>query len=160
MTNKDTAQQIEELQRQIAELKGAVQARTPIDHEKMQREAAEWDAEMRNLAEARMSQAIPPSVVRDWAVIPDKDVRGIVNAAQAPSGPSAQGVIPSSQSLSNVRGSGGAQGPVGWHHEVPIGPPPGVNYADRLMDAQDAKDRAELIRQDAQLKATQRAMKR
>jgi hypothetical protein len=160
MTNKETAQQIEELQRQIAELKGAVKATTAPDYEKMRREAAQWDDEMRQLAERRANYAVPPSVVRDWAVIPDKDVRGIVHDNQAPQGPSSQGIVPNSQQMSNVRGTGGPQGPSGWAHEVPIGPPPGVNYADRLMDAQDAKDRAELIRQDAQLKAAQKAMKR
>ena len=76
-------------------------------------------------------------------------------ASHRPTGPSSQGAIPSSQQVSNVRGAGGP-----WQHEIPIGPPPGVNYADRLMDAQDARDRAELIERDAKLKAMQKMAER
>jgi hypothetical protein len=32
----------------------------------------------------------------------------------------------------------------GWRDEVPLGPQPGIEHVDRLVDAQDAKDRAEL----------------
>ena len=38
----------------------------------------------------------------------------------------------------------------GWRDEVPLGPPPGIEHCDRLMDAQDAKDRAELAMKLAQ----------
>jgi len=33
----------------------------------------------------------------------------------------------------------------GWSDPTPLGPLPGVSLCDRLMDAQDRKDRAELI---------------
>ena len=36
-------------------------------------------------------------------------------------------------------------GPKGWIDNVPLGPPAGVALCDRLMDAQDARDRAERI---------------
>src|SRR5262249_7654705 len=36
-----------------------------------------------------------------------------------------------------------AQNTSGWRNAQPLGPPPGVAQADKLMDAQDAKDRAE-----------------
>jgi len=68
--------------------------------------------------------------------------------------PDATGMIPRSQQpaggggAANVPGSG-----TGWAHETPLGPPPGVAQADRLMDAQDAKDRAELIEREARFKA-------
>ena len=39
---------------------------------------------------------------------------------------------------------------------MPLRPPPGVAQADRLMDAQDAKDRAELIEREAKFKAMQK----
>jgi hypothetical protein len=42
-----------------------------------------------------------------------------------------------------------AQNTSGWREAQPLGPPPGVAQADRLMDAQDARDRAELIAQEA-----------
>jgi hypothetical protein len=39
-----------------------------------------------------------------------------------------------------------AQGP---REPTPLGPPPGIAIADRLMDVQDAKDRAQLIEREA-----------
>jgi hypothetical protein len=38
----------------------------------------------------------------------------------------------------------------GWADPTPLRPPPGVDLCDRMLDAQDAKDRAELI--DAAIK--------
>jgi hypothetical protein len=79
---------------------------------------------------------------------------GVVRDNRAPSTPT--GAIPSGQQRTgggpaNVPGSG-----TGWAHEVKIGPPPGVAQADRLMDAQDAKDRAELVERDARFKAMEK----
>jgi len=44
----------------------------------------------------------------------------------------------------------------GWAHETPIGPPPGLRYVDQQIDAQDAKDRAELVEREAKLQAAQK----
>ena len=44
----------------------------------------------------------------------------------------------------------------GWAHEIPLSPPPGVQQSDKLVDAQDAGDRAELIKRDAQLRAMEK----
>jgi hypothetical protein len=91
-----------------------------------------------------MARAVPDHVIREIAL---RDNR-------APTG--RPGMIPTSQQSSgggpaNVPGSG-----TGWAHETPIGPPPGVAQAERLMDAQDARDRAELIKRDAQLRAMEK----
>jgi hypothetical protein len=43
--------------------------------------------------------------------------------------------------------------PVGWRPEIPIAPPPGINYVDRLVDAQDAKDKAQRIVEQARMKS-------
>ena len=43
-----------------------------------------------------------------------------------------------------------AQNRSGWRDPGPLGPPPGVAIADRLMDVQDARDRAQLIANEAQ----------
>jgi hypothetical protein len=96
----------------------------------------------------------------DWAVdmaraVPTNLIRDIVGDNRAPTGPSAQGIVPSSQQLSSVRTGGNGNG-----HVVPLSNPPGVNYADRLMDAQDARDRAELIERDAKLQVLQRMAER
>jgi hypothetical protein len=37
----------------------------------------------------------------------------------------------------------------GWSESQPLGPPPGVDHCDRLMDVADARDRAELIAEEA-----------
>ena len=67
----------------------------------------------------------------------------VVRDNRGPTGPT--GMIPRSQpsggGAANVPGSG-----TGWAHEAPIGPPPGLRYVDAQLDAQDAKDRAELAR--------------
>jgi hypothetical protein len=42
-----------------------------------------------------------------------------------------------------------AQNTSGWRDPGPLGPPPGVAIADRLMDVQDARDRAQLIADEA-----------
>ena len=79
-----------------------------------------------------------PSVMRDLAdAVPDHISRGIYQDSRAPKGPSSAGAIPSSQQVTNVRGTG-------WATPIPIRPPDGVNHADRLMDEQDRRDRAEL----------------
>jgi len=44
--------------------------------------------------------------------------------------------------MSNVRPGGGAANTSGWAHEVPLGPPPGINYVDALCIADDIKGRA------------------
>jgi hypothetical protein len=84
----------------------------------------------------RMS--MPASTLRDMArAVPDRMMREIaLRDGRAPTGPSSQGIIPSSQSVSGVRVGGG--------NTVPLRPPPGVAQADRLMDAADAADRVEL----------------
>jgi hypothetical protein len=99
--------------------------------------------------------SMPPSALAAMvAVVPDRMIQDIVQDNRAPTG--RPGMIPSSQQSTgggpaNVPGSG-----TGWAHETPIGPPPGVAQADRLMDAQDAKDRAELIEREARFKAVEK----
>jgi hypothetical protein len=64
-------------------------------------------------------------------------------------GPSAAGA---GGTIAAVHPSPGLPGH-GWREATPISPPPGVALADRLMAAQDAKDRHELIMEDARRKA-------
>jgi len=73
----------------------------------------------------------------------------VVRDNRGPSTPT--GMIPRSTGgggQANVAGSG-----TGWAHETPIGPPPGLRYVDAQLDAQDARDRAELIEREAKLQA-------
>ena len=157
-TNKQ-AKEIAALRREVDELKAKAKAEPPapeVSWEERERRAREWANEMHQMREGRMSQAMPPSVVRDWAVLDDNLVRGIaMRDARAPTGPSSQGVIPSSQQMSNVH-TGGKSSTPGWVSAIPLSNPPGTAQADRLMDAQDRRDRAELIERDARLKAMQK----
>jgi hypothetical protein len=77
------------------------------------------------------ARATPTSLLQDIAL---RDNR-------APTGPSSQGVIPSSQQVSNVRTGGSAAG-----HVVPLSNPPGTHLVDALCIADDVRQRAELAR--------------
>jgi hypothetical protein len=85
---------------------------------------------------------MPPSALRAMiAAEPRGFMAGVIHDNRAPNSP---GMTPTSQSSggpANVPGSG-----TGWGHSTPLGPPPGVAQADRLMDEQDRRDRAELAR--------------
>jgi hypothetical protein len=78
------------------------------------------------------------------------DLRDIVRhgTIRSPSGAGTRGQITKVSSNPGIPGSN-----TGWRTAAPIGPPPGVNWADRLMDAQDAKDRHELMMQEARRQA-------
>jgi hypothetical protein len=91
--------------------------------------------------------SLPPSVVREMAAaVPANFMRDIVRDNRAPMTPA---TIPASQQASQRPGAGDG---TGWSRSIPLSPPPGVAQADRLMDAQDARDRAELIEREAKFK--------
>jgi hypothetical protein len=98
---------------------------------------------------------MPPSALKAMVdAVPHNFMRDVVRDNRGPSTPT--GMIPRAQSTggsgpANVAGSG-----TGWSAATPLSPPPGVAQADRLMDAQDQRDRAELIRQDAQLRTMEK----
>jgi hypothetical protein len=83
--------------------------------------------------------------VPDWAIdmanaVPTDMIRDIVHDNRAPTGPSAQGIIPSSQQMSNVRAGGNG---TGWQNPIPLSNPPGTNWVDALCIADDQRQRAE-----------------
>jgi hypothetical protein len=142
MTNKDTAQQIEELQRQLAELQGAVKASAPLDYEKMQREAAAFDDEMRALSERRMAHAAPftrEDLRAMEAACPTSAVKDIVAKGAIPE---RSGMSPSSSQITSVRPGGGpANVPSGWIEPRPLTNPPGTNWVDAIAIADDIRQR-------------------
>jgi hypothetical protein len=72
---------------------------------------------------------------------------------RAPSGPSAEGIIPATQTLSSVHSAAGMLGSHnGWVMPAPIQPPAGVALCDKLMDHADAQDRVELAERLAKQK--------
>jgi hypothetical protein len=139
MTDKD---RIAALERDLADLK----AGKPT-HEEMERSAAEWGDQMHQLRERNASH-IPRWLVRECAGgVTNADAQDLVRASHAPQGPSGQGVISSGQMLSNVRpGGGGVPGMgTGTAREIPFGPSMHQHHLDRLLNAQDEKDRVELV---------------
>ena len=68
-------------------------------------------------------------------VLDDRLVKEIaLRDARAPTGPSSQGAIPSSQQVSNVHTGGGGSG-TGWVDPRPLGPQPGIDLIDRGVNA-------------------------
>jgi hypothetical protein len=129
----------------IAELERAAKPPPAPDPKNFQRYDPTANFGMPAETVREMARAVPDSMMRDIAM---RDGR-------APTGPSAQGVVPSSQPLSNVRVGGG--GTSGWRAPTPLGPPPGVAILDQIMDHEDAKDRAELIERHARMAAMRAA---
>ena len=119
-TNKQ-AKEIAALRREVDELKAKAKAEPPapeVSWEERERRAREWANEMHQMREGRMSQAMPPSVVRDWAVLDDNLVKGVaLRDARAPTSPS--GAIPRPQ---QVTGGGGS--PPSPHPPLPRRRPP------------------------------------
>jgi hypothetical protein len=149
MTDTD---EIANLKHELAQVKAAMR---PLDPAAMEREAKAWANQMHQLREARMSRAANFSkedLAAMEAACSTKDMRDIaMRDGRAPTGPSAQGVIPSSQPLSNVRVGG--SGTSGWAREIPLSNPPGVAILDRIMDHQDAVDRHERMVAEARRQA-------
>jgi hypothetical protein len=63
---------------------------------------------------------------------------------------------PSDQVTSSAGRSSAGSG-TGWAREIPFGPSPHHRYVDAQIDAQDAKDRRELIEQKAREQALLKA---
>ena len=94
---------------------------------------------------------MPDSALRAMvAAVPDNIMRDVVRDNRAPTTPA---TIPSSQSTGPRPSAGDG---TGWGAAAPIGPPPSLRYVDAQLDVQDAKDKAERIRQDAQLRAMEK----
>ena len=103
---------------------------------------------------------LPPSAVREMAaVVPHNFMQDVVRDNRAPSRP---GAIPSSQQQAGgVHSGGGAAGDgTGWSRSIPLGPSMHQRYVDAQLDAQDAKDRRELIEQKAREQALLKAAER
>jgi hypothetical protein len=136
MSDKD---RIAARERDLAELKGKID---PPKGKSNPMSDAEWRDQMHQLAEKRMSMATPPSVVRDWAVIPEDIVRGIVQDRHAPTGPSSAGASGTVGRVSSNPGIAGS----GWSEPRPLSNPPGTHLVDALCIADDVRQRAELKR--------------
>jgi hypothetical protein len=144
MANK-TDKRIAALERKIKKLEAA-QAPPPPSF------VPESDAEYRDRVHQMRERAannfqFRPEILREMEkACGTEDLRDLVHASHRPQGPS-QGGIPGSSMITGVHPGGGASVPgggTGWRTAAPLGPPPGINYVDRLVDEQDRRDREEL----------------
>jgi|SRR6516162_6536092 len=142
-----TEEEIADLKRQLAEVKDAMRAAQPKpkpSREEEERATAEWRDKMHQAAERRANSWTPPSVHQYFADgVTAADCADLRQQARRPSG--RPGFIPDSHQPTDVRAPQPSSTP-GWVEPTPLGPPPGVAQADRLMDEQDRRDRIELAR--------------
>jgi hypothetical protein len=143
------------LQRELDVLKRALPV-SADERARMDRAAKEWQNEMHQMREQRMAhaapftrediaafdRACPPSVSRDIAA------RGGIKP------PSADGTT---GTVSAVHRNSGLPGTQGW--QTSFGPQPGIQHVDRIVAAQDARDRAELIEREAKRVRIEAALK-
>jgi hypothetical protein len=146
MTTKD---EIAALKARVEELERAAKPKpAPEPFKPQPHEPIDWTARM----------SMPPALMAAMvAAEPRGFMQGVVRDNRAPTGPA--GMIPRAQSTggsgpANVAGSG-----TGWSATTPLSPPPGVAQADRLMDAQDQRDRAALIEREARFTAMEKLAK-
>jgi hypothetical protein len=145
------------LQREVEALKRAMSP-TADDRAAMDRRIAEHRDAMHQLAEARMARAGNFSR-EDLAAMEAAAPRSVCQDIAARGGvkpPSADGTTGTISSIH--RSSGVYPNTSGWRPETPFGPQPGIAHVDRLVDAQDARDRAELIAQEARTAAVRKAL--
>jgi len=155
MTNaKKQAEEIAQLKKELAEVKAAVPKPQKSSAE-LERENREWMDQMHQMRERRMNFTTPPSVVRDMAGgVTEADCADLRRASHRPTGPSP--MAPSSPPDVGVRRGGVAGGGTGWAREIPPGASHHQRYVDAQLDAADARDKAERMKQEAQLKAIDR----
>lgn len=143
---------VKELERQLAEMKAALP--TPVDH------AAEraWRDEQHAAAERRAAAYNPftrSQLAEMQAAAPDDVCAGIIRDNRAV--PGQRSALPPSQQISDVRGGGPPVNTTGWRDAVPIGPQPGIQHVDRLLDEADRRDRLALIQEEARRRALEKA---
>jgi hypothetical protein len=139
MTQKD---ELAKLKARVEELERAAKPPEPFKPEPYQRYDPTAGMSMPRSVMEEMARAVPDRVMKEVAL----------RDARAPTG--RPGVIPNSQQPTSPSPSAGDG--TGWAREIPIGPSVHQRYVDAQLDAQDARDKAERIRQDAQLQAMQK----
>ena len=85
--------------------------------------------------------SMPPSAVAAMvAAEPRGFMQGVVHDNRAPTG--RPGMIPSSQSTGGGGSANVPGGGTGWQAPTPLGPPPGINWVDAQLIADDVKQRS------------------
>jgi hypothetical protein len=146
---------LDALQAEIERLKAAQP--TPIDHAA----AARWKDEQHASAERRAAAYNPftrSQLAEMQAAAPDNVCAGIVRDNRAV--PGRRSALPPSQQLSNGRDSEPPSNTTGWRDAIPIGPQPGIQHVDRLLDEADRRDRLALVQEEARRRALEKAVEK
>jgi hypothetical protein len=148
--NKEASDELAALKKEVEALKAKVD---PPKSTFVPMSDAEWVDKMHQMRERQANAWMPPSAIQEMvAAEPKGFMQGVVQDNRAPTG--RPGMIPDSGQPTSPRPSAGDG--TGWSRSIPLSPPPGVAQADRLMDAQDQRDRAELVEREARLQAMEK----
>ena len=127
MADKETLQRIEELtdrlaaqDTRIAELEAAAKP-------------AEFVAEPFEKFDPTSRMQMPPSVVREMVEAVGSTMRDVIADNRHPVNRPSSLLGPEPREPKPTRGSG-------WIDPAPIGPPPGIQIIDRMLDAADRRD--------------------
>ena len=136
---KKQAEEIAALRRELDELKGKVDPPKSTFVPMTDAEHSNWVHQMR---ERQANSWMPPSAVQEMANHPCNQVMGgVIQDRHAPNTPA---MIPTSQSGSG--GSGEVRKGTGYSDTRPLGPPPGIQWVDAQLIADEVRQRAELKR--------------
>ena len=130
--------ELEDLKKRVAELEKAAKPPEPFK--------SDWRGPIDRTEGMSMPKSAMLEMIR---AVPESVMQGIRDDARKPNpiteaSSSTVRSTPSVQSQPQQRGTG-------WRDEIPLSSPPGVEIADRLVDAQDRIDRAELAMKLAKL---------
>jgi hypothetical protein len=134
--NKDEI--ISALEARVAELERRAKPPAPIDLGK----GGVSGPTTTQIAMSRLGMS--PQVMRDHvAAVPSGVVRDVV-------GDGPVGKLAPAGAEGSARPSVAQQNTSGWRDAQKLEAPPGINHIDRLVEVQDARDRADLIAKEAQ----------
>jgi hypothetical protein len=139
-----TADENADLKRRVSELEAKLAP--PQSAAQREKEDREYMSKVHAMRERQMNFASPP-LTRDEVkamneACPPSAVQDIVahGSIQGPTG-----MAPTSSQVGAVHTSPGIAGSgTGWVSPRTLGPQPGIDHIDRLMDEQDRRDKAEL----------------
>jgi hypothetical protein len=139
MTRNKDAERLAQLEAEVAALKAA-QPKPAKSAAEREREIAEWQDQMHQMRERRMSMAMPPSVVRYFSDgVTAADCADIARVAHAPTGPAS--AVPGAQQRTGGGNPQSSPTP-GWSDPRPLTNPPGTNWVDAIAIADDVRQRS------------------